>query len=56
MILMKRFSSKEVLEILCDLAKETIPSGKAGELHLRYDDDDGVEIFFIENDSNVAQA
>lgn len=56
MILMKRLSSQQVLEILGDVARESIPVGKEGELHLRYDDDDGVEVFFIEKDEKRAQA
>lgn len=56
MILMKKITNKEVLEILGDLARESLPRNKEGRLHLRYDEDDGVEIFFLEKDDNVAQA
>lgn len=61
MILMKRLTSQQVLEILGDVArdsllKESQLKDKEGELHLRYDDDDGVEVFFIEKDNKRAQA
>lgn len=56
MILMKRLNSKQVLEILGDVAKDSLPNKKEGTLHLRYDDEDGVEIYFIEKNGNVAQA
>ena len=56
MILMKRLSSKEVLELLGHLAQEDLPDGAEGNLHLRYDDDDGVEIFFIEKSEETIQS
>lgn len=56
MILMKRLSSQQVLEILSDVARESLPTQKEGTLHLRYDDDDGVEVFFLEKDEKRAQA
>lgn len=56
MILMKRLTSQQVLEILGDVARESLPAGKEGELHLKYDDDDGVEVYFIEKDDKRAQA
>jgi hypothetical protein len=56
MILMKKLSSKQVLEILSDIARESLPNDKEGTLHLQYDDDDGVEIFFVEKDEKRAQA
>lgn len=56
MILMKKISSKQVLEILGDVAKASLPVNKEGTLHLRYDDDDGVEVFFLEKNDKTAQA
>lgn len=56
MVLMKKVSSKEVLEIIADLVRESIPNDKEGNLHLRYDDDDNIEIFFIEKTESMAQA
>lgn len=56
MILMKRLSSQQVLEILGDVARESLPKDKEGQLHLRYDDDDGVEVFFLEKNDKIAQA
>lgn len=45
---LKRFSSLEILEIIRDLVEESLPSHLEGELHLRWDDADGVEVFFTE--------
>lgn len=56
MMLMKKLSSKEVLEVLASMAVEDIPEGIKGNLHLQYDDDNGVEIFFVENSENTTQA
>lgn len=56
MILMKRLSSKDVLELLGVLALEDLPDGAEGNLHLQYDDDDGVEIYFIEKTQEAVQA
>lgn len=56
MILMKRFSSKEVLELLAELMKETIPEDMEGNLHLNYDDEDGVEVFFVEDSEEAVEA
>lgn len=55
MILMKRLNSKQVLEILSDIARDSLPPEKEGKLHLRYDEDDGVEIFFLEKNDQIAQ-
>lgn len=52
MILMKKLSSKQVLEVISKIAMEDIPEGLHGELHLRYDDEDGIEIFFLEKNEN----
>lgn len=48
MILMKKVTSKQVLEIMADLVKEDLPEDFEGDLHLRYDDDDNIEIFLME--------
>lgn len=53
---MKKLSSKQVLEVLGDVARSSLPTDKEGTLHLKYDDDDGVEIFFLEKNDNIAQA
>lgn len=53
---MKKISSKEVLQIIADIVRESIPTDKEGNLHLRYDDDDNIEIFFLEKTQNIAQA
>ncbi len=34
--------------MLAVMAAETLPLDKDGEIEARYDDEDGVEIFFIE--------
>lgn len=52
MILVSRLSSKQVLEKLSSLAMENLPEGLEGQLHLQYDEDDGVEIFFLEKEEN----
>jgi hypothetical protein len=52
MILVKKISSKEVLEIISEMARESLPENFEGELHLRYDDDDAIEIFAMEKDKN----
>lgn len=53
---MKKLSSKQVLEILVDIVRESVPKDKEGTLHLRYDDNDGVEVFFLEKNDSIAQA
>lgn len=56
MVLMKKLSSKQVLEVISRLALEDIPEGVHGQLHLKYDDEDGIEIYFVENSDNRIQA
>ena len=51
MILRKKLSSEEVLEALAAMAAETIPEEMDGSLSLSYDDDGGVEIYFVEKGS-----
>ncbi len=55
MMLFSRLTSKQVLEKLGQLAQDSLPDGAEGKLHLQYDDDDGVEIYFIP-DNEVTQA
>lgn len=54
MILMKRLSAKEVLEVLSELITETLPEGVEGRLSLEYDDDGGVEVYFIAGETQAA--
>lgn len=49
-ILVKKISSKEILEILSHLVGETIPKGVRGNLSLEWDDQGGVEVFFLPDD------
>ena len=53
MKLIKRFSSMEILEALRDLVEDSLEPNLEGELHLRWDDEDGVEVFFTERDLNA---
>ena len=48
MVLYKRLSKKEVLEVLAVMAADTLPPDKDGDIEARFNDDDEVEIFFIE--------
>ena len=50
---MKKVNSKQVLEILGDLARESLPADKEGNLHLCYNDNDEVEIYFTEKSTNA---
>ena len=56
MILLKRFTSKEVLEILTELVAETLPEGSEGNLSLSYDNEGGIVATFIEDGPDLAQA
>lgn len=51
---MKKITSKQVLEIIASLVSETLPPDTKGQLHLQYDEDNNVEVYFLE--SNTAEA
>jgi hypothetical protein len=53
MKLFKRLTSTQVLELLRDLTEESLPDDAEGELVLRWDDEDGVEIFFTPKEISV---
>lgn len=48
MILYKKLNREEVLKVLAAMAVETLPLSKDGDIEARYDEEDGVEIYFIE--------
>lgn len=48
MILVKKLTSKEILEVVGVAAAGTIPKGLEGKLNLSWDNEGGIEIYFIE--------
>lgn len=48
MILRKKLSSTEVLEIIGAVVAETLPPELEGTVEATYDEDGGIEVFFIE--------
>jgi hypothetical protein len=53
MILIKKFTSKEILEILGSMVEQTLPKGSKGKLNLSYDDNGGVEVVFVEKNKTL---
>lgn len=51
-ILIKSLNRDEILEVIGSAAVETIPKGEVGVLHLEYNDDNGIEIYFISSESD----
>lgn len=54
MILVKKLSSEQVLEVIKLLVSETIPEGLRGELYAKYNSEDGVEITFVETEEKLS--
>lgn len=50
MILVKKLSSKQVLEVIRDVIEESMPDDAEGELFLQWTDQDEVEVFFTQKD------
>jgi hypothetical protein len=48
MILFKKFTDKDILTILVELAIKDLPDESSGMLEARFQEDDSVEIYFIE--------
>jgi hypothetical protein len=48
MILVKKFTEKDILEILIQHASNSLPNEAQGTLEARFKDDDTVEIYFIQ--------
>ena len=55
MILYKKLTREEVLKALAVMAVDTLPLDKDGDIEARYDENDCVEIYFIEkvDDKNM---
>lgn len=53
MILMKRLTSKQVLEVVGEIVAETLPPNLDGNLSVQYDDDGGIEVFFTEKTPGI---
>lgn len=49
MLLSRKFSEKEVLEIIAKYAVEALPEKLKGMVEAKYTNNGGVEVFFIEN-------
>jgi len=55
MIYTKKLTSQEVLEAITSLVLETLPEGKVGDVHASYDEENGIEVVFIETDRPTVQ-
>lgn len=53
MLLSRKFSEKEVLEIIAKYAVEALPEKLKGMVEAKYTKN-GIEVFFIENQSDLS--
>lgn len=52
MILVKKFSEKEVLEIIAKHASEELPKTSKGIIEAKYTKDNEINVYFIEQQKN----
>jgi hypothetical protein len=48
MILVKKFTENDILKILIEHASNSLPDEAQGALEARFNDDDTVEVYFIQ--------
>ncbi len=53
MLLSRKFSEKEVLEIVAKYAVEALPEKLKGMVEAKYTNNGGIEVFFIENQNSA---
>lgn len=54
MILMQKFTKKQVLEMILKAVAPSVPQELNGTLTVSYTDDDGeIEVFFTEDEENI---
>ena len=54
MVLSRKFSKKEILEIIARYAVEALPEKLKGMVEAKYIKGDDIEVFFIENQSDTS--
>jgi hypothetical protein len=56
MLLSRKFSEKEVLEIIAKYAVEALPEKLKGMVEAKYTNNGGIEVYFIENSDSATDS
>lgn len=49
MVIIRKFKDEDILKILIERASDSLPNESKGILEARFNKDDSVDVFFIEN-------